>query len=276
MGLSGQVAAITGASSGIGLAVAEHLARAGVAVVLGARRVDRLADAVARIRAGGGRAESVGMDVTREADVVQLVTRAQQAFGRLDIMICNAGFGYYGTVEEMAPDVMRRMMDVNFMGTFYGTRAALPVFRRQGHGHLIFVSSIVGKRGIPLMSGYSATKAAQAIFAESLRSEFAGTEIHVSTVFPVSTTTEFRDAMERDFGRHVSGLGPKQSVDHVARAIVKCIARPSAEVHPHRSSRALAVLNAVAPAFTDGLMRKYGRRRVVAPATPDSTRTRAR
>ena len=99
------------------------------------------------------------------------MTRAQQAFGRLDIMVCNAGFGYYGTVEEMDPGVMRRMMDVNFMGTFYGARAALPVFRRQGHGHLIFVSSIVGKRGIPLMSGYSATKAAQAAFAESLRSE---------------------------------------------------------------------------------------------------------
>ena len=73
------------------------------------------------------------------------------------------------------------------------------------------------------MSGYSATKAAQAVFAESLRSEFAGTDIHVSAVFPVSTTTEFRDAMERDFGHHVSGLGPKQPVDHVARAIVQCI-----------------------------------------------------
>ena len=89
-------------------------------------------------------------------------------------MICNAGFGYYGTVEEMDPDVMRRMMDVNFLGSFYGTRAAMPTFRTQGHGHVIFVSSIVGKRAIPFMSGYSATKAAQASFAESLRSELAG------------------------------------------------------------------------------------------------------
>ena len=276
MDLKGTVAAITGASSGIGLAVAEHLAREGVAVVLGARRADRLDDAVARIRSAGGRAESLAMDVTREADVVQLVTRAQQAFGRLDIMVCNAGFGYYGTVEEMEPDVMRRMMDVNFMGTFYGTRAALPVFRSQGRGRLIFVSSIVGKRGIPFMSGYSATKAAQAVFAESLRSEFAGSDIHVSTVFPVSTTTEFREAMERDFGHQVSGLGPKQPVDHVARAVVQCIRRPTAEVYPHRTSRGLAILNAIAPAFTDGLMRKYGRRRVVAPVVADPTRSRAR
>jgi short-subunit dehydrogenase len=276
MDLKGTVAAITGASSGIGLAVAEHLAGEGVAVVLGARRLDRLDEAVTRIRAGGGRAESVAMDVTCETDVVQLVTRAQHSFGRLDIMVCNAGFGYYGTVEEMETDVMRRMMDVNFMGTFYGTRAALPVFRRQGHGHLIFVSSIVGKRGIPLMGGYSATKAAQSVLAESLRSEFSGTDIQVSAVFPVSTTTEFRDAMARDFGHQVSGLGPTQAVDVVARAIVRCIRRPSAEVYPHRPSRALAVLNAVAPAFTDALMRKYGRRRVIAPATSDPTRSRVR
>ena len=276
MHLKGAVAVVTGASSGIGLAVAEALARDGVAVVLGARRVDRLEDAVARIRSAGGRAEAMMTDVTREADVAALVTRAQAAFGRLDIMICNAGFGYYGSVEEMDPEVMRRMMDVNFMGTFYGTRAALPVFRHQGHGHLLFVSSIVGKRGIPLMSGYSASKAAQAAFAESLRSECAGTDIHVSAVFPVSTTTEFREAMERDFGHQVSGLGPKQTVEHVAAAIVACLRKPAAEVYPHRASRGLAILNALAPAFTDRLMRKYGRRRVVAPAPPDPTHSRAR
>jgi short-subunit dehydrogenase len=276
MELNGSVAVITGASSGIGLAVAELLAREGVAVVLGARRVDRLEAAVSRIRAAGGRAESVPMDVTQGPDLVELVSRAQHAFGRLDIMICNAGFGYYGTVEEMDPEVMRRMMDVNFMGTFHGTRAALPVFRQQGHGHLIFVSSIAGKRGIPFMSGYSATKAAQAAFAESLRSEFAGTAIHVSAVFPVSTTTEFREAMERDFGHQVSGLGPKQTVDHVARAIVQVLRRPAAEVYPHRAARGLAILNAVAPAFTDGLVRQYGRRRVVERAAPDPRQPRAR
>jgi NAD(P)-dependent dehydrogenase (short-subunit alcohol dehydrogenase family) len=96
------------------------------------------------------------------------------AFGPLDLMVCNAGFGYYGTVEDTPPDTMRRMMDVNFMGTFLGTRAALPGFRARGRGHLVIVSSIVGQRGIAQMSGYSATKAAQAGFAEALRAEFAG------------------------------------------------------------------------------------------------------
>lgn len=261
MDLSGRVAAITGASSGIGLASAQHLAREGVAVVLGARRKERLDDAVRDIRTAGGRADSAIMDVTSETDVRGLVQRAVESFGRLDIMICNAGFGFYGTVEETPVEIMQRMMDVNFMGTFFGARAALPLFRAQSRGHLIIVSSIVGQRGIGQMSGYSATKAAQVGFAESLRTEFSGTPIAVSLVFPVSTETEFRSAMRRDYGQSVSGLGPKQSVDDVARAIVACVRKPKAEVYPHATSRALTVINAVAPGFTDKVVRRYGRRR---------------
>jgi NAD(P)-dependent dehydrogenase (short-subunit alcohol dehydrogenase family) len=260
-GLSGRVAAITGASSGIGLACAKALAREGVAVVIGARRRDRLDAAVREIEAAGGRAAPLEMDVTTDADNVRLVAEAQERFGRLDIMMCNAGFGYYGTLEETPPDVMRRMMDVNYLGTFLGARAAVPLFRAQRSGHLIFVSSIVGRRGIPFMGGYSATKAAQAALAESLRSEFAGTPIHVSCVYPISTRTEFHDAMARDYGHSVSGLGPKQSVDDVARAVIACLHHPRPEVYPHGPSRALAVLNTVAPALTDRIVRRYGRRR---------------
>ena len=261
MDLSGRVAAITGASSGIGLAVAQHLAREGVAVTLGARRGDRLDEAVRGIRAAGGRAEAVLMDVTVEPNVHNLVRHAKDTFGRLDIMICNAGFGFYGTVEDTPAPVMQRMMDVNFMGTFYGARAALPVFRAQAGGHLIIISSIVGQRGIAQMSGYSATKAAQVGFAESLRTEFSGTDIAVSVVFPISTETEFRHAMERDYGHSVSGLGPKQSMDDVARAVVQCVRKPRAEVYPHAASRALTIVNALAPGLTDRIVRKYGRRR---------------
>jgi short-subunit dehydrogenase len=268
MALTGKVAAITGASAGIGLAVAEHLSREGVAVVLGARRADRLDEAVTRIRSAGGKAEAVTMDVTSEADVTRLVTRARDAFGRIDIMICNAGFGYYGPVDETPTDIMRHMMDVNFLGTFIGARVALPHFRQQGHGHLQIVSSIAGRRGIPEMSGYSATKAAQTAFAEALRSEFYGTDIHISAVFPVSTTTEFHQVMARDYGHQVSGIGPKQTVDDVARAMVQCIARPTPEVYPHATARGLAVVNVLAPGFTDGLVRKYARRRVVVPTPP--------
>ena len=261
MSLQGRTAAITGASSGIGLACAEHLARAGVDVVLGARRTDLLEQAVGRIRAGGGRAEAVTMDVTHEADSLRLVERARQAFGGLDIMICNAGFGYYGSVEETPRAIMQRMMEVNFMGTYFGTRAALPVFRAQERGHLIFVSSIVGRRGVAQMSAYSATKAAQVGFAESLRAEFARSEIRISVVYPVSTETEFRQAMTRDYGHSVAGVGPKQTMDDVARAIVGCVRRPRPEVYPHPAAKLLTVANAVAPGFTDRFVRRYGRRR---------------
>lgn len=257
----GQVAAITGASSGIGQAIAEQLAAEGAAVVLGARRTERLALAIERIRRTGAPAEAVTMDVTSESDVARLVQRARDAFGRLDIMVCNAGFGYYGTVEQTGPDIMRQMMDVNFMGTFLAARAALPLFRAQGRGHLIIVSSIVGIRGIAQMSGYTATKAAQVGFAESLRTEFTGTDIHVSVVLPVSTDTEFREAMSRDYGHSVRGLGPRQSAATVARAVVGCIRKPAPEVYPHALSRGLTIVNAVAPGFADRLVRKYGRRR---------------
>jgi short-subunit dehydrogenase len=262
MKLKGRVAVITGASSGIGLAIAQALAREGVAVALGARRADRLDEAVAAIRAAGGRAERVVMDVTDEAGVQQLVDHAQASFGPLDIMICNAGFGFYGTVEQTPTATMQRMMDVNFMGTFLATRAALPTFRARRQGHLILVSSIVGQRGIAGMSGYSATKAAQKGFAEALRTEFSGTRVRVSIVYPVSTETEFRSAMARDYGHLISGLGPKQSAAHVADTVVRCLRRPRPEVYPHRASRLLAAMNTFAPGLTDRVVKRFGRGRV--------------
>jgi len=116
------------------------------------------------------------------------------------------------------------------------------------------------------MGGYTATKAAQAGLAESLRAEFAGSPIHVSCVYPISTHTEFIDAMDRDYGHRISGLGPKQTADDVARAIVACVKRPRPEVYPHALSRGLTVLNALAPTLTDRFVRRYGRDRVVTTA----------
>jgi short-subunit dehydrogenase len=259
--LGGKVVAITGASSGIGLACAHELARRGAAVVLGARRIDRLETAAAEIQRAGGRASALAVDVTRQADVDALVARATTQFSRLDVMICNAGFGYYGTIEQTPPDMMRQMIDVNYMGTFLAARAALPLFRAEQSGHLIFVSSIVARRGIAFMGGYTATKAAQSGLAEALRTEFAGTSIHVSCIYPISTETEFHDAMARHYGHRVTGLGPRQPVDVVARAIAECIEHPRPEVYPHAKSRALGILSLIAPAYTDRFVQKFARHR---------------
>ena len=155
---------------------------------------------------------------------------------------------------------MRRLLDVNYLGTFYAARAALPLFRRQGQGHLVIVSSIVGRRGVPRLGGYAATKFAQVGLAESLRAELADSNIHVSVVFPISTETEFFEVMARE-GPRWTPRGPRQSADEVADAIARAVRRPTAEVYPFAPSRALVWINALAPAWCDRLVGRFERPR---------------
>lgn len=255
------MAAITGASSGIGAACARAFAAEGLAVALAARRADRLTRVCTDIEAAGGRALPVVADVTRDADMQALVARTVAIFGRLDVMVCNAGIGYHGTLAETDPDVMARVLDVNFMGTFRAARAALPQFERQGRGQLFIVSSIVGRRGTPYYAAYCASKFAQVGLAEALRAELTGTGIQVTVVFPVTTTTEFREAMRRDFGFTTSGRGPEQPAEAVAAAMVRCLRRPRPEVWPYLPARLLVVLNALLPRAADRLVARFGRRR---------------
>ena len=255
--------AITGASAGIGRATALRMARDGAALVICARRADRLDAVAVEITAAGGQALAVVADVTREDDMHALVVKAVERFGRLDVMLCNAGFGIAGAIDDITPDQMRKLMDVNYTGTYLATRAALPVFRRQGSGHVIIVSSIVGKRGVPYMGAYAATKFAQVGLAECLRSEVHGSGISVSVVFPVSTATEFFDVMSRETGTAITrALGPHQDVSTVADAIARAIAHPVPEVYPYFTSRFLVILNAVAPGFTDRIVKRFGRQPV--------------
>jgi short-subunit dehydrogenase len=255
------VVAITGASAGIGRATAVRLARDGAAVAIAARRRDRLDEVATEIAREGGDVLAITADVARDADVQAFVGAIFDRFGRLDVMICNAGFGVAGAVDRLAPEQMRALMDVNYMGTFYAARAAMPIFRRQGRGHLIVVSSIVGKRAVPYMGGYAATKFAQVGLAEALRAECVGTGIHVSVVYPVSTDTEFFDVMTRATGATVErAFGPRQPVEAVANAIARAIAHPAPEVYPYRRARALVWLNALAPALTDRFVKRFGRR----------------
>jgi NADP-dependent 3-hydroxy acid dehydrogenase YdfG len=262
----GRVVVITGASAGIGRATALRLARDGACIVACARRLDRLERLRTDVEAAGGQALPIVADVAREADMHNVVDRAVERFGRLDVMMCNAGFAIYGAIDDITPEQMRRLVDVNYFGTYYAARAALPVFRRQSAGHLVIVSSIVGKRGVPFMGAYSATKFAQVGLAECLRSEVEGSGIHVSVVYPVSTDTEFKDVMLRETGHAITqSAGPRQTAEQVADAIAGALANPVPEVYPYPTSRGLVILNAVAPGFCDRLVKKYGRQ----PLRPD-------
>ena len=256
-----RVIAITGASAGIGRATALRLARDGAAIAICARRRDKLEAVAAEIEKAGGRAFSFVADVTQEDDMDVFVRRTIETFGRLDVMMCNAGFGIYGAIDEITPEQMKKLMDINYFGTYYAARAALRVFRRQQRGHIIIVSSIAGKRGVPYMGAYSATKFAQIGMAECLRAEVYGSDIHVSVLCPISTPTEFTEVLARESGGDVEGaLGPKQSVEEVAESVARAIEHPIPEIYPYKKSRVLVVLNAIAPGFADKMVQKFGRK----------------
>ncbi|PYQ82183.1 MAG: hypothetical protein DMG01_01640 [Acidobacteria bacterium] len=258
-----RVVAITGASAGIGRATAVRLARDGAAVAMCARRREMLEAAARDVDAAGGEALPIVADVTSVDDMERFVSAAVDRFGRLDVIICNAGFGIAGTIDDISPDQMRKLVDINYMGTFYAARAALRVFRRQHHGHVVIISSIVGKRGVPYMGAYAATKFAQVGMAECLRAEVAGSPIHVSVVYPVSTESEFFDVMSRETGTAIThAFGPRQDTSVVADAIARAIERPVPEVFPHFRSRALVWLNTMAPGLCDRVVKRFGRKPV--------------
>lgn len=258
-----RVIAITGASAGIGRATAIRLARDGAAVAICARRGERLGAAATEIAAAGGQPLPVVADVTSEGDMTRFVSAAVERFGRLDAMICNAGFGIAGAIDEVTADQMRKLVDVNYMGTFHAARAALGVFRARRAGHLIVISSIVGKRGVPFMGAYAATKFAQVGMAECLRAEVAGSPIHVTVVCPVSTDSDFFDVMSRETGARVTrAFGPRQDTSLVADAIARAIDHPVPEVYPYARSRALVWLNAIAPGYCDRIVQRFGRKPV--------------
>jgi NADP-dependent 3-hydroxy acid dehydrogenase YdfG len=257
------VVAITGASAGIGRATALRLARDRAAVSICARREDRLRQVADDVRQLGGRALPVVADVSREADMNDFVTATIREFGGLDVMVCNAGYGLYGAIDQIEPADMQRILEVNLVGTYNAMRACLPHFRRQRRGHIVVISSIAGRRGIPYMGAYAATKFAQAGLVECVRAETRASGLHVTGVYPVSTETDFFDTMTAVSGFTTEAHGPRQSADTVAEAIVRAIHRPVPEVFPYRKARALVWLNAVAPGWCDRLVTKWGRKPVL-------------
>ena len=190
----GKVVAITGASSGIGKATAVLLAGRGAKVVLGARRADRLEALPARIAATGGEAAYTATDMARRDDLQNLVKLALDRYGRLDVLISNAGIGPISRFDDLKVEDWEAMIDVNIKGVLYGIAAALPIFRRQGSGHFIHVVSTAGLRIVPLQGVYAATKNAVRTLTEALRQE-AGETLRVASVSPGFVHTDFADSM---------------------------------------------------------------------------------
>lgn len=251
--LAGRAALVTGASSGIGEATAIALAAAGVRVGLLARRAARLQAVGTAIAGAGGEALVLAGDVTDAAFVAAAVARVLDRWSRLDVLVNNAGRGMAAPLEDTTADELRALLELNLVSVLTATRAALPAMRRQGRGHIINVSSVVGRRGVPLRAAYSATKFALGGLTEALRVELRGTGIHASLVYPVYTATEFEGAQLRTVDRPLRH-GPTQSAARVARAILRCVRRPRPEVYPFWPARVLALLSVAAPGLADRIV----------------------
>jgi len=193
--IAGKVVVITGASSGLGEATARLLSAEGATVVLGARRADRLNALVTELTGGGAKALAVRTDVMCREQVQQLVERAVQTFGRIDVLLNNAGLMPQAPLERLQVDEWDRMIDVNLKGVLYGIAAALPHMQRQKGGHIINVSSVAGHKVGPGFAVYAATKHAVRALSEGLRQEVKPYNIRTTVISPGAVATELPNSV---------------------------------------------------------------------------------
>lgn len=227
--ISGKVVVITGASSGLGEATARLLAAQGARLAIGARRRDRLEALARELVAGGAEVEVCTLDVVRADEVQALVDAAIARFGRVDVMINNAGIMPLSPLERRKRDDWDRMIDVNIKGVLYGIDAVLPQMIAQKSGHIINVSSVAGHRVRPGTAVYSATKHAVRVISEGLRQEVKPHNIRTTIISPGAVDTELPDSVtESDVSQGVKAMYAKNAIpaDSFARAVAYAIGQP--------------------------------------------------
>ncbi len=258
--LTGKVIIITGVSSGIGAATAVECARAGMDLVINARREDRLKRVAESVKGLGRRAAIVTGDVTEAGISERMLDAAEKEFGSFHSVFANAGYGMTKQVLDNTDEQLRRMFDVNFFAGVELLRAAGRRLLRSGRsGHLLMCSSCLSKFALPNHGAYSATKAAQNSICSAMRHELKSHGIDVSSVHPITTTTEFFkvsasvsecDPTNADLPKHSPRMFV-QPPERVARAVVRCLRRPCSEVWTSHIVRTVAGAMTAFPRFYD-------------------------
>ncbi len=227
--IRGKVVVITGASSGLGEAAARLLSAQGATVVLGARRSDRLQLLADELSGTGGKALAVATDVTHRNQVKRLVDRAAEKFGRVDVMINNAGIMPRAPLERLTIDDWDRTIDVNIKGVLYGIAAALPHMKKQKSGHMIFVSSVAGHKIGPDFAVYAATKHAVRALAEGFRQEVKPYNIRTTIISPGAVATELPDSVtEPDIAEKIRTYYDEIAIpaESFAQAVIFAMSQP--------------------------------------------------
>ncbi len=227
--IEGKIVVITGASSGLGEATARLLSAQGASVVLGARRVDRIQSLADELTGGGGKALAITTDVTHCDQVKRLVDAAVQTYGRIDVMINNAGLMPHSPLERLKIDDWNRMIDVNIKGVLYGIAAALPYMKQQKAGHIINVSSVAGHKVRPGSAVYAATKHAVRVISEGLRQEVKPYNIRTTVISPGAVATELPNSVtEPDIAENIHKFYEEIAIpaDSFARAVAFAMSQP--------------------------------------------------
>lgn len=246
-----QVAVVTGASSGIGRATTLALVEKGAHVSLGARTESALFELADEIREEGREALVVPTDVTDKTQVNRLIAETLARFQRIDILIANAGAYVRSPIRKLTVEEVERSMAVNFYGALYAVLAVQSHMLARGDGHIVLVSSLDGKKGLPRDAPYVAAKFALAGYGEVLRQELHDSGVHVTTVFPGRVDTPLIDTLE------VPRVSAKIPAEAVARSIVEAVRQPKPEVIIPLQGRALHLVNALSPRLGDWFVRLF-------------------